>query len=236
MKVAKWGFGIAPLKDTIAYRNKIAVAQVLRYVEGKEVVGAIEDHLSHLKGMFNRIIRQDQWDWFTVNMYFDYPSTKELSFFVSTISKLRRAVIDCKHGEIQEIIKLLTMTNFKIYMENYKNHDKTEETSDQYIYILSRKEENELLKIGMTTRNVIKRCNEINSSTGVVFPFSPRKAIRVSNAADAEKAVHNALKEYRIRSDREFFLLDYKKAVQIIEEVLYDNNFIHYKYEKNLMS
>lgn len=90
--------------------------------------------------------------------------------------------------------------------------------TDDYIYILSQKSEKKLLKIGMTTRNVIKRCNEINSATGVVFPFSPRKVYRVKDAIIAERKVHEELDEYRIRADREFFILVMRKLVSVLKK------------------
>ena len=66
----------------------------------------------------------------------------------------------------------------------------------------------------------------------MVYPFSPRRAFRVNDAKKAEKAVHDALELYRIRSDREFFAIDYKQAVEIIEKVLESNGFMYYKYDK----
>ena len=230
--IKKWGFGIAPLKSSTEYKNKYAIAQTLRYINKQEVVGdiEIENHLSHLKGMFNRIIRQDQWDWFTVNMYFDYPSIRELRHFVGLLTQLRKSIMEFDEKEIEKIIGVLKATNFEIYLKNYQNHDENENSKDEYIYILSRREEKELLKIGMTTRDVIKRCNEINNSTGIVYPFAPRKAIRVTDARAAEKAVHAALQTYRVRSDREFFLVSFGLAVDIIEDTLRSNGYLYYKY------
>lgn len=82
----------------------------------------------------------------------------------------------------------------------------------------------------MTTRNVIKRCNEINSSTGIIYPFSPRGVYRVKDAKRAEKIVHKLLDNYRIRKDREFFELPYKEACKKIEKCLVDNDLLYYKY------
>lgn len=72
--VVKWGFGMAPLKEQTDYRNRKALVQVSDFVQGKMISGKapILDQISVVKGLFNRVMRQDQWDWFTINMYFDY--------------------------------------------------------------------------------------------------------------------------------------------------------------------
>ena len=96
MKGNKWGFGIAPISDTTHYKNTAAIAQTLRYINRESVTGTqnIEEYLSHLKGLFNRIIRQDQWDWFTVNMYFDYPNINEVILYVNSITQLRKGILE----------------------------------------------------------------------------------------------------------------------------------------------
>jgi hypothetical protein len=38
-----------------------------------------------------------------------------------------------------------------------------------------------------------------------------------------EKAVHDAMDEYRVRLDREFFELNYAAAVKIIEDIVLDS-------------
>ena len=81
-----------------------------------------------------------------------------------------------------------------------------------WIYILSTRELNDLLKIGMTMRTVEARAQEINSATGVAVPFGARRCWRVSDPHRAEKIVHTALAAYRIRTDREFFRTDFKIA------------------------
>lgn len=102
------------------------------------------------------------------------------------------------------------------------------ETPAEYLYILSRREEKDILKIGMTTRNVQKRVNEINSATGVVFPYSARKVYKVKNSALVERGVHSLLAPYRIRADREFFRIDYAKACSMIEDYLLQQDQYYY--------
>ena len=231
-EIKKWGFGAAPLKEKQENRYKYNLTVVLSYIHNisMPVSESLLNSISEVKGLFNRIIKQDQWDWFTVNMYFDYPSNKELVKIVCLLSDLRRNVKELNMTQIEKTVERILKTNFTQYSQNFLEFSNKPDTDD-YIYILSRRDNKDLLKIGMTTRNVIKRCNEINSATGIVFPFSPRKVFRVYDVSYSEKLVHKELAQYRIRNDREFFILSYSKACEMIEKILIDNNMMYYKYD-----
>lgn len=231
-EVKKWGFGAAPFKSETYNRNGAAIKCVLYFIDKQSIKRNmdIRDEISIVKGLFNRIIRQDQWDWFTAYMYFDYPSYKECSNIVRLLSNLRTAIKNANMEEAKNISLHIKKTNFVIYCNRFLEFDINSDDTDEYIYILSRREEKNLLKIGMTTRNVLKRCQEINSATGVVFPYSPRKVFRVRDSREAEKVVHQVLDEYRIRADREFFNCDYSEACELIKECLQENELLYYKY------
>lgn len=220
--IVKWGFGMAPLKSNTALKNRTSIEQVLNYVnDTSEVSDAdIVSSISWVKGIFNRIIKQDQWDWFTVNMYFDYPSYRDLRSIISTLSSLRSAVISDDVILKQHCLSELGNANFITYCENYLNYNASIKTPEEYLYILSRREEPDILKIGMTTRNVQKRVHEINSATGVLYPYSARKVYKVKDCHRVERDVHQLLHDYRIREDREFFKISFKIACEIIEEYL----------------
>ena len=80
----------------------------------------------------------------------------------------------------------------------------------------------------MTTRNIQIRVNEINSATGILYPYSARKVFKVKNCRNVEKEVHNLLSKYRIRKDREFFKIKYEEACFIIEKYLNETNQYYY--------
>ncbi len=230
-KVKKWGFGSAPIKNETEIKYIQSLKIVMEYVEdtSKPISMQLLDGISQVKGLFNRIIKQDQWDWFTVNMYLDYPDRRECIKLVSLLTELRVAVKELNLPRVESIAREIIQTNFKDYANSFISFDMKNDMGN-YIYILSRREEKEVLKIGMTTRNVIMRCQEINSATGVVFPFSPRKAYRVLDASKAEKLIHMRLAKYRIRDDREFFLISFKEACEEIEKCLIENQMLYYKY------
>lgn len=133
---------------------------------------------------------------------------------------MRNAVLKKDDLLGKNCLNQLKENHFIKYCDNYLGFDINEETSADYLYILSRREEKDILKIGMTTRNVQKRVNEINAATGVLYPYSARKVYKVKNCQKVEKEIHNLLSEYRIRSDREFFRIEYNMACSLIDDYL----------------
>ena len=221
-EAVKWGFGMAPIKPSTDAINRNALLNVTNFISGTNAIDSLTilDDISIVKGLFNRIIKQNQWNWFTVNMYFDYPSGNDLKMIVNDLGMLKNALV--KHDNItgQKALQRLYSSNITLYCHNYLNFDINKETTEQYVYILSRREEKEVLKIGMTTRNIQKRVNEINSATGVLYPLSARKVYKVKDCRKVEKDIHSLLQKYRIRADREFFNIEFKVACTIIEEYL----------------
>ena len=229
--IQKWGFGMAPLKPTTDRLNRKAINVVKGFVSDEGVVASedIVEDISRVKGVFNRVIKQDQWDWFTINMYLDYPRYGDLLDIVSSISLLRKSILSKDDIKRSIAIDKLKQANFIIYCENYLSFDINKDTSAEYLYILSRREEKDILKIGMTTRNVQKRVTEINSATGVIFPYSARKVYKVKDSRQVEKSIHSLLSKYRIRVDREFFRINYAEACSIIEDYLIRSNQFYYE-------
>lgn len=226
----KWGFGMAPLKPSTSRNNRKAIVAVKKMFDDDSVLDliSIADDISRVKGLFNRVIKQDQWDWFTIYMYFDYPVNHDINCIVSALTMLRRAIINSDKILADKILDQLRNNRFLTYCDNYLSFDIDAETQSEYIYILSRREERDLLKIGMTTRNVMKRVNEINSATGVAFPLSARRVYKVKDGRLAEKEIHLLLSQYRIRVDREFFRINFSDACSIIEHYLAENNQFYY--------
>lgn len=157
-KIAKYGFGMAPLKNNIEIKNRFCIKQVQNLLNNCSTLSSAEiaESISTVKGLFNRIIKQNQWDWFTINMYFDYPTNKDIHIIISALTLLRQSIITDNFDTRQKSIIQLQNTNFMLYCENYLNYDESKDTSEEYIYILSRREEPDILKIGMTTRNIKK--------------------------------------------------------------------------------
>jgi len=70
------------------------------------------------------------------------------------------------------------------------------------------------------------RVREINAATGVLIPFGIWRCWRVLDPSKAERLVHSALNEFRVRGDREFFSIDVAEASSKILIVLQEHNLL----------
>ena len=70
--------------------------------------------------------------------------------------------------------------------------------AEGYIYILfNRAFQNDHYKIGMTTKTPGQRAQEISNATGVPRPFEVLYEQRVSNCREAERLLHERLRQHR---------------------------------------
>jgi cold shock CspA family protein len=212
---------MAPISVGMRQRYDEAVQHVLDILQ--ENVGSEEvklECISELKGMFNRCIRQDQWDWFSVHTDLGFPPAPAMRPIVSALSELRRSFLPSTGGKATTILDRLVSCNLLHYLHTYQGG-----VSEQYgvagagwIYILSTREQPDVLKIGMTNRSVAQRVKEINSATGVMIPYAARRVFRVKDAAAAEKVIFDLLVPFRVRPDREFFRMRFAEASRIVDE------------------
>lgn len=141
---------------------------------------------------------------------------------VGALVGLRRAIKDDDTEGAERFKVQLIRSSFLTCLDAYQDGfgEYSRDADGGWIYIVSTREQPDVLKIGMTRRSVERRVKEINSATGVLIPFSARKVFRVTDAAIAERAIFDRLKPYRVRPDREFFSLPFKEAVTLIESYL----------------
>lgn len=105
----------------------------------------------------------------------------------------------------------------------YNNKERIPETEyktqkEGYIYLLSNKSfKKNLYKIGLTTRDVEERINELYT-TGVPCKFEIEFKVEVNNLYNIEKAIHHELRKYRFDNEREFFLGEKTKFVKTIKQ------------------
>lgn len=225
MTITKWGFGMAPFKPATEQRYSACLAALLGFVTGQiDPEDLTLDAVSEVKGLANRCVRQDQWDWFTVHARFGNPSVTHLRKIATTLAQLRSSL---QEGDVEATKRLRTRLQelglaalARRFLRPASAIESWKHPREGHVYILSRRDNPTILKIGMTTRPVDARLKEINSATGVLHPWSARRVFWVSDARLAEAAIFNALKEYRLRSDREFFDVSFPKAVSTIKRVL----------------
>jgi hypothetical protein len=111
-----------------------------------------------------------------------------------------------------------TPTNGKPPEPKYSPKDyKT--ASEGYVYILSNPSLKGQLKIGMTTREVHKRVEELNSSTSIPTKFTVEYTIKCSKPYEKEQQIHTNLRAHRVNIHREFFEIDLKRAIEEVQKV-----------------
>jgi len=115
--------------------------------------------------------------------------------------------------KIECFIYLFIQTIFSLVMSN---------KCRQYIYCFENKSMPNIYKIGKTIRTPAERLREANISNTFKppTPYILAMAKRVKCATDAEKQIHNLLRDYRVTKGREFFNAPYitiKTAFQKIK-------------------
>ncbi|MTA40613.1 MAG: hypothetical protein F2563_02200 [Actinobacteria bacterium] len=90
-----------------------------------------------------------------------------------------------------------------------------------FIYCMSDTYAPGRVKVGMTRRSINERLEEANrGDTWKLTNYVVNYHRKVDNPLEKERIVHKAMKEWRIRADREFFKLEPAAAIEIIERVL----------------
>ena len=88
---------------------------------------------------------------------------------------------------------------------------------DQWVYVLSNPVQPGVYKIGYTKLTPDERAKQISNATGVALPYEVAWAFACFNAEQLEGAVHHALAEYRVNTQREFFQIDLDMAISSIK-------------------
>lgn len=217
----KWGFGMAPLKDSHIEKTVRSIEVFLEFIINPHLQPT-DDQLScmsHVKGQFTRCAKQDQWDWFTVWTRLGRPARGKCNRISKNIRNIRDAWKKQDVNLLNEAISTVKELDIHRYLQNYLN-PLSDDAREGFIYILSTREQPHFLKIGVTTRNVEQRVKEINAATGIVIPFGVRAVWPVRNPEQTEKDIHEMLSPYRVRTDREFFHIEYQQACKKILDLI----------------
>jgi hypothetical protein len=225
----KWGFGMSKPKPQTEVERHSAAMVVLKTLAARELPQSDTETLnafSIVKGMFTRIVKEDQWDWFTVLGQLGYPSRSITRTISNELAQMRTAIRDGDRNGFQtaqlNLIRLPTRQCLRLFLGELVHMD---EPGAGWLYILSNREMPNLLKVGMTTRTVEERVDEINRATGVPIPFGVWRCWRVSKPAEVERLSHASLAEFRLRGDREFFRVDVTEATRRLRAVIVAGNY-----------
>jgi hypothetical protein len=89
----------------------------------------------------------------------------------------------------------------------------------EYVYVLVNKSMPDMVKIGMTVREVDQRAREISGATGVPTPWVPVYSFKCFNSYKLEQEIHEHLDAVRVNEHREMFYLHSKDAINIVNEL-----------------
>lgn len=224
----KWGFGMAIPKPHTQQKRVEACNDFCSIINDTfmpEPTPSLLESLSELKGMFNRIQRKDQWDWFTVSSQFGHPAPGLCRLSANAVAMLRTSVKerdlpDYEHSR-RSLHHLKVLDCLAVFLGRKQIQC---DPNAGWIYILSTREQRTLLNIGTTSRTIEDRCRVINSATGVAFPFGVVRCWRIQNPSVVEGLVHEALKEFRLRVDRDFFTLPLSTAAAEIQALVEEHD------------
>lgn len=113
---------------------------------------------------------------------------------------------------------------FDYALKNFaQRKNKQSDEHQGYVYIMiSPALRSDFLKIGKTIRTPERRAHELSIGTGVPLRFYVAFDILISDCHSVEKLVHERLRDFRASSNREFFELPLKEAIQVIQDVSKD--------------
>lgn len=215
------GFGMVPPKPKTLQRYLLAAEDVVDLLFNAQPNERALDAISEVKGLCNRVLREDQPDWVVVWLRLGLPNKRRLKWILNDIPALRQAVKDSDEQACESICEQLLRSGLGTALKFFgEAEEPPTEDGKGYLYLLSKRSDRSLLKIGQTQRSVLKRVEEINRATGVVDPFSPRNIWYVQDPATVERAVHELLKDYRVRVDREFFRISPSEASSKVTALL----------------
>ena len=121
--------------------------------------------------------------------------------------------IKLKRQISNKVKKAIKKTGKKTAKKAVKNKNK----EAGIVYILTNPAMPGVVKIGRTSQdNVSTRLKRLYT-TGVPVPFECEYACRINNVAECEKKIHTAFDPNRLNKKREFFKIDPKQAVAILE-------------------
>ena len=77
----------------------------------------------------------------------------------------------------------------------------------------------DMVKIGMTVREVEERAKEISGATGVPTPWIPVYSFKCFSSYKLEQEIHEHLDAVRVSGNREMFYMHSKDAISIVNEL-----------------
>ncbi|MCB9170954.1 MAG: GIY-YIG nuclease family protein [Flavobacteriales bacterium] len=82
----------------------------------------------------------------------------------------------------------------------------------------------DVFKVGRTTRSAAERAKDLSSTSGAVDKFLVANEWWVRDCVAAEALAHERLNKYRVNPGREFFKVDFRTAMSVVDGVVQEVN------------
>lgn len=158
----------------------------------------------------------------------EFKTKKEAKEYIKSSDTISDAI---KNGLISEEEFLNLIQNYdpkKDKLDTKQPRDNVTLKENGWIYILTNPSLQEnLIKIGKTSRTPEERAKELSAPTGVPAEFEIVYKIEVSDCHIVEKIIQKQLENYRHTTQREFFSVPINKAIIIVKIVAKHINQIY---------
>lgn len=149
----KWGFGMAPVKPANDRKRIWSIGILLHFCEDPSLTPStsVLESISEIKGLFTRIWKQDQWDWFTVFDRMGRPGMRKSRLAADNLKYLRAYLIN-REGkkqtldELKEVISRNIQPRFMKHLKFYTGEWMPKDEMGQ-IYILSTRVQHDILRL-----------------------------------------------------------------------------------------
>ncbi len=102
------------------------------------------------------------------------------------------------------------------------------QSSAGYVYLMrNAAHQLDIFKVGRTMRSAAERAKDLSSTSGAADKFLVANEWWVRDCVLAEALVHERLNQYRVNPGREFFKVDFRTAMSIVDEVVQQVNGEH---------
>ncbi len=224
------GFGMSQISMWERKLYDPSVSMVLGLLKGEvEPKRNCIKAINTLEGMFSRCILRDEDDWLTIYSSLGFPRISHLQESKVYLSELRGDMSRRNVEGVKSGLARLIKGNLFLSLWNYETKSNwiSQTGVSGWVYILSQKNANpDILKIGMTRQHFRFRVQTFNRQTLVLYPFSVKMVYPVREARSAEAVVFERLRQFRIRTDREFFRMLPDQAIYDVEAILTDSKML----------
>lgn len=82
-----------------------------------------------------------------------------------------------------------------------------------FVYVMTNPAMPGIVKVGMTDRSPHARAMELSAGTSIPYPFAVEYYVEVVSPREVEADFHDAMADFRVNQNREFFAMPVEQAI-----------------------